>query len=131
MNLIGTEAGGLEEDAMAGLCASLAALVIALDEAGALHRSRYEKILRHIRLTFSPQQAEACGEAIIDQVIDLVREHGPGLTGRHPDLDLVRRSLSAKTGAYATAGSDDRRTGDVDNRRRHAPLLGAPFVVER
>ena len=63
------------DEAVAGQCAIVAALVVALDESGVLPKDKYHDALR--RLWIQMPEEEAVGEAgaVIDRLLDLLRPH--------------------------------------------------------
>lgn len=119
-----------ENKPRSGICASIAALVVALEKAGALQRRQYEDILKHLWTILPDDEAEGDAGAVIEQVLDLIARHASDQTGRSFDLQQIKQSLTAHA-ACADEGDLQNCSGSGCNRRRskHAPLLGAPFVV--
>ncbi len=111
-----------------GLCASIAALIVALDEADALHRERYEDILKHFWVTLPDDLADGDAGAVIEQVLELVDRYARDQTGRSIDVEDLKRSLTDQVSA--SNGNETINEPGAENRSsKHAPLLGAPFVV--
>ncbi len=111
-----------------GLCASIAALVVALDEADALHRARYEDILKHFWVMLPDDLADGDAGAVIEQVLEFVDRYARDQAGRSIDVGNLKRPLTDQA-----SPSKGPKTIDEKGRRKrsskHAPLLGAPFVV--
>ena len=65
--------------------------------------------------------------AVIEQVLELVDLYARDQTGRSIDVDDIKQSLMAQ----GTASDDGNLEESVSEGRpsKHAPLLGAPFVV--
>ncbi len=128
METCGEGLKGLCDGLNSGLCASIAALVVALDEGGALHRDRYEEILGHFWAKLPDDQADGDAGAVIEQVLELVVMYAHDKAGCSIDLENGKQLLTAQVSAsngreYTDEPSSKNRSS------KHAPLLGAPFVV--
>ena len=128
MGTSGEGVRGLDSGMNTGLCASIAALIVALDEADALHRERYEDILKHFWVTLPDDLADGDAGAVIEEVLELVDRYARDQTGCSIDVEDLKRSLTDQV-----SGSNDHETiskmGAKNRSSKHAPLLGAPFVV--
>ena len=70
----------LHNEAVAGQCAIVAALVVALDESGVLPKDKYYDALRRIWIQMPEEEAVGEAGAVIDRLLDLLR----------PRTDVVR-----------------------------------------
>jgi len=89
----------MEEDAndvKAGHCAAMAALVIALNEAGVLPNHGYRDVLHSLWLEMPEQQAVGEAGAVVERVLELV---DTGVGAPYPSDDADRKREIATTTA--------------------------------
>ena len=123
-------AGSYPDEAISGLCTSVAALVVALDDAGMLSRTRFDDILKQLWVGMPAEEGEGGAGAVIETILTQVR-HSAASCPR-PTAGNAGETGSGTAGSVIetndnTPGGEPMR---VNGRRsKHTPLLGAPFVV--
>ena len=90
------------DELAAGQCAIVSALVITLDESGALPRQRFCDVLQRLWVEMPEEPALGAGGEIIERVLELVGSSVP--VNDWPGLEEKQHALAASS---ATPANDD------------------------
>ena len=99
------------DETAAGLCAILAALVVALDENGVLPRRLYCEALRALWIEMPAAHALGAGGEMIEQVLDLVGVDDPSSHEVPESAFSAGNGVAANDDAAAHAGAPPRLVG--------------------